>query len=93
MSKELVRSLVRACEACQSIGPATVRWDKGDLSVKKKKKKKNCSRLAMDVTHYDGGHFLTLIDCAPSRFAVADVLHRYHIRVRNMDATPRLNHK
>ena len=54
VSKEVVRD----CEACQSIDP-------GDLSVKK-----NWSSLAMDVTHYDGGHFLTMIDCGPSRFSV-----------------------
>ena len=65
VSKELVRSVVRACEACQSIHPVPVHLEKEDLSVKK-----NWSRLAMDVTHYDGGHFLTLIDCGPSHFAV-----------------------
>ena len=64
VSKEL-RSVVRACEACQSINPAPVRWKKGDLSVKK-----NWSRLTMDMTHYDSGHFLTLIDCGPFRFAI-----------------------
>ena len=63
--KELVRSVVRACEACQSIDPAPVHWEKGDLSVKK-----NWSRLVMDVTHYYRGHFLTLIDCGPSCFAI-----------------------
>ena len=47
VSKELVKSVVRACEACQSIDPAPVRWEKGDLSVKK-----NWNRLAMDMIHY-----------------------------------------
>ena len=63
--KELVRSVVRACETWQSIDPAPVHWEKGDLSVKK-----NWSRLAMDVTHYYGRHFLTLIDCGPFGFAI-----------------------
>lgn len=27
-------------------------------------------RVAMDVTHYRGRHYLTLIDCGPSRFAI-----------------------
>ena len=44
VSKELVKSVLRACEAWQSIDPAPVRWEKGNLSVKK-----NWSRLAMDV--------------------------------------------
>ena len=35
VSKELVRSVVRDCEACQSTDPAPVRWEKGDLSMKK----------------------------------------------------------
>ena len=64
-SKELVKSVVRACEACQSIDPAPLRWEKGDLSGKK-----NWSRLAMDETHYNGGHFLTLIGCGPFRFTI-----------------------
>ena len=71
VSKELVRSVARACEACQSIDPAPVHWKKGDLSVKK-----NWSRLAIDVTHNDGGHFLMLIDCGHSRFAVWQPLRR-----------------
>ena len=65
VSKELIKSVVRTCEACQSIDPAPVHWKKGDLSVRG-----NWSRLAMDVTHYNGGHFLTLIDFGPSRFAI-----------------------
>ena len=65
VSQELVKSVIRVCEACQLIDPAPVHWEKGDLSVKE-----NWSRLAMDVTHYDGGHFLTLFDCGPTRFAI-----------------------
>ena len=32
--------------------------------------KRKWSRFAMDVTIKDGGHFLTLIDSSPSRFAI-----------------------
>ena len=61
VSKELIKSVVRAYEACQSTDQASVLWEKRDLSVKK-----NWSKLTMGMTYYDGGHFLTLIDCAPS---------------------------
>ena len=32
--------------------------------------KDNWNRLAMDLTHHNGENFLTIIDCAPSRFAI-----------------------
>ena len=50
---------------CQSIDPAPVHWRKGKLDVGT-----NWSRLGMDITHYGGKHFLSLIDCGPSRFAM-----------------------
>ena len=30
----------------------------------------------MDMTHYSGGHFLRLIDCCPSCFAIWQLLQR-----------------
>lgn len=27
-------------------------------------------RVGMDITHYEGRHYLSLVDCGPSRFAV-----------------------
>ena len=54
VSKETANSVVKACETCQSIDPAPVRW----------------KRLAMDLTHHNGENFLTIIDCGPSRFAI-----------------------
>ena len=71
VSKKDVRSIVRACETCWSINPAHVRWKKGKLSVES-----NWIRLAMDIVHHNGEHFLTLIDCGPSRFAVWQPLCR-----------------
>ena len=65
LSKKLVKLVFRACEACQSIDPAPVCWEKGDLSVKK-----NWSRLAMNMTYHNDDHLLTHIDCGPSRFAI-----------------------
>ena len=65
VSKAAVRMAVKQCEACQSIDPAPVQWEKGALDVRS-----NWTRLGMDITHYGGEHFLTLIDCGPSKFAV-----------------------
>ena len=67
VSKKDVRSIVRACETCRSIDPAPVRWKKGKLSVES-----NWTGLAVD----NGEHFLTLIDCGLSRFAVWRPLRR-----------------
>ena len=67
VSKEIIRSVVKAY---QLIDPAPVHWKKGKLGVEN-----NWSRLAMDITHYDGKHFLTLIDYSPSRFAMWWPLH------------------
>ena len=60
-----VRRVVKACEVCQSIDPAPVKWPKGKLNVDE-----IWHRVGMDVTHVNGGHYLTLIDCGPTRFAV-----------------------
>ena len=65
VSKKDVRSIVRACETCWSIDPAPVHWKKGRLSVKS-----NWIRLAMDIAHHNGEHFLTLINCGTSTFVV-----------------------
>ena len=65
VTKQEVRAVVTNCDVCQSIDPAPVKWRKGDLSVEKV-----WHRLGMDVTHCGGRHYLTLIDCGPSRFAV-----------------------
>ena len=58
-------AVVKECQPCQSIDPTPVKWWKGKLGVSS-----TWIRLVMDITHYDGQHFLTLIDCGPSRFAV-----------------------
>ena len=60
-----VQQVVRACQVCQSIDPAPVKWAKGELNVEEV-----WSRVGMDVTHVDGRHYLTLIDCGPARFAL-----------------------
>ncbi|MEL7302027.1 MAG: DDE-type integrase/transposase/recombinase, partial [Pseudomonadota bacterium] len=64
-SKQVAREVVRGCVECQSIDPAPEKWRKGSLEVERV-----WQRLAMDITHVGGQHFLTLIDCGPSRFAI-----------------------
>ena len=63
--KSLVRDVVSNCETCRSIDPAPVKWKKGDLSVTAV-----WDRVAMDITHFRGESYLTLIDCGPSRFTI-----------------------
>ena len=63
--KSVARDVVLACETCRSIDPAPVKWKKGELSVAAV-----WERVAMDITHFRGGAYLTLIDCGPSRFTI-----------------------
>ena len=65
VSKAAVKAVVRECEECQSIDPAPVHWSKGALNVKQ-----TWHRVAMDITHCNGSHFLTVIDCSPAWFAI-----------------------
>ena len=55
----------------KSIDPVPVHWKKGKLGVEN-----NWSRLAMDIIHYNAGHFLILIDCGLSWFPMWWPLHR-----------------
>ena len=65
VSRQQVREVVQNCDVCKSIDPAPVKWSKGELSVRRV-----WQRVGMDITHYRGQHYLTLIDCGPSRFTV-----------------------
>ena len=64
VSTSTVRGIVKWCQTCQSIDPAPVKWWRGKLGVSS-----TWNKLTMDITHYGGQHFLTLINCRPSRFA------------------------
>ena len=64
-SSDAIQQAVRNCKECKSIDPSPVRWDVGSLEVKS-----NWERLAIDVTHFKEGIYLTVIDCGPSRFAI-----------------------
>ena len=65
VSRKDVQRVVKVCQVCQSIDPAPVKWAKGELTVDK-----IWCRVGMDITHVNGCHYLTLIDCGPTRFAV-----------------------
>ena len=60
-----MKRVVARCDACQSVDPAPVRWSPGRLDVEA-----IWQRVAMDITHFRGRSYLSLIDCGPSRFSV-----------------------
>jgi len=68
LSQEQLKSKLTGCEACQRIDPA-LRSENfvptGSLFVEG-----NWHRVAIDVTHYEGRLFLSMVDCGPSRFAI-----------------------
>ena len=65
VDRKRVRSVVRQCRQCQSIDPAPQRWQHGSLGVAK-----GWDRVSMDVCHVGDLHYLTLVDCGPSRYAI-----------------------
>lgn len=65
VSKKVVKKVVQECMRCQSIDPASGRHDSGELNVGT-----NWTRLAIDVTHYKGLPYLSMLDCGPGRFAI-----------------------
>ena len=65
IKRDAVVRVVKSCARCQSIDPAPVSYETGQLSVETV-----WSRVAIDVTHYHGSCYLSMIDCGPSRFAI-----------------------
>ncbi|XP_076068433.1 uncharacterized protein LOC143040875 [Oratosquilla oratoria] len=65
ISREEVRHAVRACARCQSIDPVPRPHSAGELCVEE-----NWRRLAIDVTHYQGTRYLSMVDCGPGRFGI-----------------------
>lgn len=70
-TRSAVRAVIRQCDVCQSIDPAPARWRHGSLSVPL-----TWERLAIDVTHYRGRSYLTVVDCGPSRYGIWRLLRR-----------------
>ena len=71
VTRQAVTKIVKSCERCQSIDPAPVTHSPGFLSVDSM-----WTRLAIDVTHYRGLPYLSMVDCGPSRFAIWRELKR-----------------
>ena len=65
ITREAVRQVIRGCDRCQSIDPAPIVHEAGEICVNV-----NWKRLALDVTHYRGKLYLTMVDCGPGRLAI-----------------------
>ena len=70
-TRSQVQKIVSSCDVCRSIDPAPAKWKAGRLEVETVWK-----RLGIDITHYRGQAYLTVIDCGPSRFAIWRLLRR-----------------
>ena len=66
-----MKEVVRSCEQCQSIDPAPALHEEGSVSFSESWK-----RLSVDVTHYRGIPYLTMVDCGPGRFVIWRELKR-----------------
>ena len=64
-SKSDAKFVVKNCRQCQSIDPSAIRINGAELSVEE-----DWKRLVLDVTHHSCQKYLTIVDCAPSRFAI-----------------------
>ena len=71
VTKQAVRSVVRSCSKCQSIDPAPVSHEKGEIGVRD-----NWKRITIDVTHYRQVPYLSIVDFGPGRFAIWRELKR-----------------
>ena len=71
VSREEVQRMVKNCRQCQSVDPPPSRHTEGNLHVSL-----NWSRLAVDVTHFRGVPYLSVVDCGPGRFAIWRELKR-----------------
>lgn len=66
--KERVKRVLATCETCQRIDPSLRAENlvgEGSLAVEG-----NWHRVAIDVTHYGGQLYLSMVDCGPSRVAI-----------------------
>ena len=65
VSKASVRAVVRNCEKWRLIDPPPMHWPRRKLDISD-----TWSRVGMDVTHHQGRHDLSLIDCRPTQFSI-----------------------
>lgn len=71
VTRKMAQLVVRQCQICQSVDPAPVKWRHGSLEVSE-----TWWRLAIDITHFKGQSYLTVIDCGPARFCLWRPLRR-----------------
>ena len=64
VDKDLVQTVVKNCNRCQSIDPAPVRWERGTVEVDEP-----WTRLACDITYFDKIPYLTMT-CCSSRYSI-----------------------
>lgn len=65
ITKEAVKRIVKLCTRCQSIDPSPNTHVPGEIQVTTE-----WTRLAIEVTHYRGKLYLTMVDCCPGRIAI-----------------------
>ena len=70
IKREEVQKVIKNCIRCQSIDPAPNTHYPGEIGTSK-----NSIRLAIDIAHYRGGAYLSMIDCGPGRLAIWRELH------------------
>ena len=71
VTRGMVQAVVAQCQVCKSCDPAPVKWRHGSLDVRE-----TWWRLAIDITHFQGRSYLTVVDCGPSRFSLWRPLRR-----------------
>ena len=71
VTRQSVQRVVKGCERCQRIDPAPMVHEGGEIWVTG-----NWRRLAVDVTHYRGAAFLSVVDCGSGRIAIWRQLKR-----------------
>ena len=68
LTRDQVKREIEGCEECLRIDPSRRvenLVEQGDLAVEG-----NWYRVAADVTHYNDTHYLSIVDCGPSRFTI-----------------------
>ena len=70
IKQEEVQKVVKNCIRCQLIDPAPNIHDPGEIGTLK-----NWTRLAINMTHYHRGAYLSMIDCGPGRLVIWRELH------------------
>jgi hypothetical protein len=65
LEREVVEKVISTCNRCKKVDPSPIKWQHGELSVKKV-----WQRIAVDITYVNKKPYLSMIDCGPSRFAI-----------------------